>query len=190
MNVIGLQAVLSAEEAAKYTYEDVILDSDNWNPKAFFESVNAPADLRYSGNVLGWKKSAYAISYVVFNGDEVIGFTKETTFTDSSVSDCATGKYTVKAVNEYGSLSASSDPAVEGVINLVEEVITNSVKVTRNADIITVENITNGDISIFGIDGALIMQKSVSGNSGTLNISALKGIYILKAGNESIKMIF
>lgn len=98
------QAVLSAEEAAKYTYEAVTAGNDDWNPRRFFEPVEAPANLEYSQAdlTLSWKASDYAICYIVIDADDkVVGFTKDCEFT----TDGKSSKYDVKAVNEYGSLS-------------------------------------------------------------------------------------
>lgn len=98
------KAVLSAEESAEYTYEAVTAGTDDWNPRKFFESVDAPANLRYDkdSKALIWTASEYAICYVVIdNSDNVVGFTKDNSF----VTDGSSASYTVKAVNEYGSLS-------------------------------------------------------------------------------------
>ena len=98
------QAVLSAEEAARYTYEAVTSGTDDWNPRRFFEPVDAPANLKYGAadRTLTWTPSDYAICYVVIDrNDQVVGFTKDNAFT----TDGKSAQYTVKAVNEYGSLS-------------------------------------------------------------------------------------
>ena len=98
------QAVLSAEEAAKYTYEAVTSGNDDWNPRKFFEPVDAPANLKYGAadRTLTWTPSEYAICYVIIDqNDKVVGFTKDNSFT----TDGQSSQYSVKAVNEYGSLS-------------------------------------------------------------------------------------
>lgn len=98
------QAVLTAEEAARYTYEAVTSGDDDWNPRKFFEPVEAPADLKADAvsNTLCWTGSPYAICYVVIDeNDSVVGMTIET----SILTDGQSQTYTVKAVNEYGSLS-------------------------------------------------------------------------------------
>lgn len=98
------KAVLFAEESAEYTYEAVTAGTDDWNPRKFFEPVDAPANLRYDkdSKALIWTASEYAICYVVIdNSDNVVGFTKDNSF----VTDGSSASYTVKAVNEYGSLS-------------------------------------------------------------------------------------
>lgn len=102
-NPVTRQAVLTAEEAAKYTYEAVTTGTDDWNPRRFFEPVNAPTDLTYNKEscVLTWNPSEYAICYVIIDqNDQVVGFTIENHFT----TDGKSASYSVRPVNEYGSL--------------------------------------------------------------------------------------
>ena len=78
--------------------------TDDWNPRKFFEPVDAPTDLRYEQgcNTLTWTASEYAICYVVIDADDnVVGFTKDNSF----IADGISTSYTIRAVNEYGSLS-------------------------------------------------------------------------------------
>ena len=94
------QAVLSAEEAAKYTYEAVTAGSDDWNPRKFFEPVEAPANVTYGNGKLTWDAAQYAICYLVINADgQVLTITKDTEYATT-----AAGQYTLRSVNEYGSL--------------------------------------------------------------------------------------
>lgn len=99
---MGGSPILQDNEAALYTYENVIRGSDGWDPKAFFitESVNAPTNLTYKDGILTWEASTGAVGYIVISNDEVIGITSGTSFS---------GKISkggiVKAVNQYGSLS-------------------------------------------------------------------------------------
>lgn len=113
------QAVLTAEEAAQYTYEAVTSGNDDWNPRKFFEPVDAPANLVYgqADRTLTWSPSAYAICYVIINEDEqVVGFTTDSSFT----TDGQGTTYTVRAVNEYGSLSQPSTASITtGVSNVL-----------------------------------------------------------------------
>ena len=101
------QAILTDEEAAKYTHEAVTGGTDDWNPRRLMEAVNAPAGLAYSAadRTLTWQPSAYAICYIVIDqNDHVAGITAETSF----ATDGSSQTYTVKAVNEYGSLSQAA----------------------------------------------------------------------------------
>jgi len=98
------QAVLTASEAARYTYENIISEGDYWNPKKYMEKVAAPANLKRNLDVLSWDSSKYAICYLVLSGDEIVEITKETY---CIVEEGKT--YQVKAVGEYGSLSDASE---------------------------------------------------------------------------------
>ena len=110
------QAVLTTEEASVYTYENVTegVHGDGWNPRKFFEAVEAPTNLIFNNDnhTLTWNASDYAICYIITDANEqVIGFTTETSFT----TDGTCSEYTVKAVNEYGSLSRASSTLTEKI---------------------------------------------------------------------------
>lgn len=100
------QAVLSTEEAAAYTYEAVTAGDDDWNPRMFYEPVEAPSNLILDGSYrLTWYASPYAICYIIIDSqDQVIGMTTDNYYQ----TDGKSLRYSVKAVNEYGSLSDSS----------------------------------------------------------------------------------
>lgn len=94
---------LTADEAAKYTYENIITSPDGWNPKAFYTTEKLPAveNINLYGTTLSWDGMNKAICYLVFDNGEFIGQTTETTMEV----DVNGENYTVKAVNKYGSLS-------------------------------------------------------------------------------------
>lgn len=97
------KAVLSAEEAARYTVKNVLSGSDAWQPTLLCEACKAP-QVKKVNSTLEWQKVPYAISYVVTAGDEVIGFTETTTFEIPVAYQDK--ELRVQAVNEYGGLSA------------------------------------------------------------------------------------
>ncbi|MBQ9357135.1 MAG: Ig-like domain-containing protein [Prevotella sp.] len=98
------QAVLSAEEAARYTYEAVTAGTDDWNPRKFFETVEAPANVAYADGKITWSASQYAICYLVINADsQVVAITKDTEYATA-----VAGSYTICSVNEYGSLGQTT----------------------------------------------------------------------------------
>lgn len=107
------QAILSDEEAARYTYENVTVGNDDWNPRKFFEPVDAPANLMLDqSGTLTWDPSDYAICYIVLDGsDNVLAITAEPEYDATAATHSranAAPVYVVKAVNEYGSLSAGT----------------------------------------------------------------------------------
>ncbi len=118
------KAVLSAEEAAQYTTKNVCGGNDNWNPEAIVEECAQPKPSLAKGK-LSWEKVPYAICYVVTCGDEVVGFTTNTTFDTSTVSSTSTN-YKVQAVNEYGSLSTYGLAGNSTGIDTIETKLINS----------------------------------------------------------------
>ena len=98
------QAILSAEEAAKYTYEAVTSGNDDWNPRKFFEAVEAPAGAAYANGKLTWQAVPYAICYLIIDGAGHV----EAITSDTEYAVQGGGRYTVQAVNEYGSLGGKT----------------------------------------------------------------------------------
>ena len=122
------QAILSAEEAAKYTYEAVTSGNDDWNPRKFFEPVEAPAEVVYANGKLTWKAVPYAICYLVIDAEgNVVGMTK-----DDEYAIAEAGTYTLRSVNEYGSLGESTNFEVT-------EAMTTGIQVEKNIQVPFVE---------------------------------------------------
>lgn len=100
---------LTDEEAATYTYANVLNGSDYWNPRELMETVAKPEGLTFTeDNALSWTAVDYAMCYVVLCNDKVVGFTTEPAYTPTQWVE--TDVYRVQAVNEYGSLGELSDP--------------------------------------------------------------------------------
>lgn len=108
------QAVLSSEEAAPYTYENVVCESDGWNPRKFFEQVAVPENATFNTTSVSWKPSQYAICYLVFKGDNMIAQTTDTNYAVANNNDDV---ITIKAVNEYGDLSEPATALLTTGIN-------------------------------------------------------------------------
>mgnify|MGYP000668289541 CR=1 FL=1 len=95
-----LQNVLSADEAAGYTYENIIA-REGWNPNIYADPGTTMATLE--GTTLSWNAIDGAAGYLIFvNGV----YLAQTTETSVSVTTAADGVYTVRGVGHYGSISA------------------------------------------------------------------------------------
>lgn len=96
------RATITAEEAARMNYDNIIPGTDNWNPRQFFEPIVAPENVRKDKDILSWEACDYAICYLVLQNDSVVDITTQC----QSVVDASTESnlFAVKAVNEYGSL--------------------------------------------------------------------------------------
>lgn len=95
--------VMTADEVAGYTYENIVMGDDAWNPKSWYTDEKLPAitNVAIDGTTLTWDGQNKAICYLVFRDGVFVGESTETTFAVPS----ADGVYTVKSVNKYGCLS-------------------------------------------------------------------------------------
>ena len=121
------KAVLTAEEAAQYTVKNVCSGDDGWNPELITEACTTP-EVTSADGILSWQPVAYAICYVVTQGDEVVAITTNTTYdtTTALASSENTESYKVQAVNEYGSLSEYGIPATTTGITTIKQTDTKS----------------------------------------------------------------
>ncbi len=104
---------LTDEEAAEYTLDNVMSGDDDWHPAIKTEACDAPV-VKVDGKELSWNAVPYAICYVITNGDEVVGFTTDTKYTASVDAN----DFVVRAVNEFGGLSAVGDNSTVAVDEL------------------------------------------------------------------------
>lgn len=103
---VTLKTVWNANDAAKYTLQNVLKGSDNWDPTKLTEQVSAPK-IAQEGAEIVWSDDDNARAWVVF----VNGRYKANVVTPSfSLDGVATGsKITVRAANSMGGLGAYSN---------------------------------------------------------------------------------
>ena len=101
-----LKTVWDANDAAKYTLQNMLKGSDNWDPTKLTAQVNAPK-ITQEGAEITWSNDDNARCWVIF----VNGKYKANVITPSfSLDGIATGsKITVRAANSMGGLGASSN---------------------------------------------------------------------------------
>lgn len=101
-----LKTVWNASDAAKYTLENVLKGSDNWDPTKLTAQVSAPK-IEQQGAEIVWNDDESARCWVIF----VNGKYKANVITPSfSLEGVATGsKITVRAANSMGGLGSSSN---------------------------------------------------------------------------------
>ncbi len=183
--------VLTDVEAAQYTYENVVMATDGWNPRAYFEPVSKPTNLQTNSRTISWNASDYAISYVVLRNDSVIGFTKELNFTDNLAMNNTNYQYAIKAVNEYGSLSETSE-GLNVLFTGFNDVSFQKpvIHTTKNHELL-ISNIKEGTkISIYSSDGKKIFSDTAYSDEYKHSFSQLKGVFVLKLAENSYKIIF
>lgn len=101
-----LKTVWNASDAAKYTLQNVLKGSDNWDPTKLTAQVNAPK-IAQEGAEITWADDNNARAWVIF----VNGKYKTNVITPSfSLEGVAVGsKITVRAANSMGGLGAYSN---------------------------------------------------------------------------------
>ena len=98
--------VLSAEEAQKFTVENVLGGTDSWLPTDYTLEVAAPV-VSLEGSTLSWTAVDDARCYVIFKNGEYLA-----NQTGTSYHLTEEGLYTVRAANEMGGLGAASASVV------------------------------------------------------------------------------
>ncbi len=104
---IPYSPVLTTEEAARFTLENVLGGNDSWQPTLLTEQAAAPV-LTVSESVLMWNASDYVFCYAICKNGKVIGFTNETTYAipaDATDEDV----FTIRAANRMGGLGQASN---------------------------------------------------------------------------------
>lgn len=98
--------VLTAEEAAKFTVENVLAGDDGWQPQLLTEQANTP-NITVENGVLSWNASDYVFCYAICKNGQIIEFTNENSWTIPA--DAAeTDYYSVRAANNMGGLCPAS----------------------------------------------------------------------------------
>ena len=96
--------ILTAEEAAFYTVENIMGQDDDWDPTAATEQASAPTNVKLNGTTLAWDNNDYALLWAVCKNGKVVDFT----ITPSYIVDDATATWSVRAANEMGGLSEAT----------------------------------------------------------------------------------
>jgi hypothetical protein len=140
--------VLTAEEAAQYTINNVLAGEDQWQPALLTEQAKAPA-LSVVDGLLVWDASDYVFCYAVCCNGKVVEFTNNNYYVipvDATLEDY----FTVRAANEMGGLSV----AQEGVNK--DNVFSNVQDAIATAEVV--------NVAIFTIDGRMVsvMQDGIN----------------------------
>ena len=97
-------------DVSSYTYENIIMGTDGWNPKEFYSETPeiVKSSIKLNGTTLTWEGSNTALCYLIFK--QVNGkwqYVANTTENSCEVDDMQ-GTYDVRAANRYGSLSPAA----------------------------------------------------------------------------------
>lgn len=155
--------ILTAEEAAIYTLETVMGQDDLWQPTLLTEQAPVPANVHAEGATLTWDDSSYALLYAVVKDGVIIAFTTEASYTAKE-----NGEYCVRAANEMGGLSATSEPVI----------VTDATGISVLSDADATKSVVG--VEVYSIDGKrlsnlqpglnIVRQKMSDGSMKTIKV--------------------
>jgi hypothetical protein len=155
--------ILTAEEAAVPTLAVVMGQDDDWQPTLLTEQAPVPANVTLSGATVSWDASNYALLWAVCLNGNVIAFTTEPTYTATK-----NGSYTVRAANEMGGLSATSEPVI----------VTDATGISVLSDADATKSVVG--VEVYSIDGKrlsnlqpglnIVRQKMSDGSMKTIKV--------------------
>ena len=144
--------VLTAEEAAFYTIENVLGGDDDWDPTAATEQASAPTNVKIAGKELTWDNSNYALLWAVCKDGKVVDFTIEPTYDIDDTS----ATWSVRAANEMGGLGEAT----------VATTSTGIENVTTSADVLSTQIYTADGIQLSHLQrGINIVVKTMADGS-------------------------
>ncbi len=98
--VVTCPSSISEQEAAEYSYENVVLKSSgDWDPRLMLERLDAPGDFRLDEGVISWNAVEGAVGYIVYDGDNIIAITDSTSLKPESPLRLS---LKIRAINRYG----------------------------------------------------------------------------------------
>lgn len=95
--------LLTAAQAASYSYDNIIKGTDGWDPKAMLGVPAKPGNIKFSGSKLTWDAVSGAAGYIIYADGKYAGQTPGRVYIRENTSASIT--YTVKAVSKYGMIS-------------------------------------------------------------------------------------
>lgn len=112
--------VITADQAAVYTIENVMGGSDGWSPTMLTAQLIEPV-VNANAGTLSWNKVDGAYCYAVCKNGEVIAFTQEQSYVLMDVVE--TDDLTIRVANAMGGLGVASEPVhtttgIQGIIEL------------------------------------------------------------------------
>ena len=104
---VSYNPVLTAEEAARFTIDNVLGGSDAWQPAMLTEQATAPVISEKNG-IISWAESSYVFAYAICKNGQVVDFTNGNSYTIPADA-LQTDMFSVRAANEMGGLGTASN---------------------------------------------------------------------------------
>lgn len=159
--------VLTAEEAARYTVENVLGGTDSWLPTEECVELAAPT-ASISGSTLQWTAVADARCYVVFKDGQYL-----TNLTACSLEGIGAGSYTVRAANLNGGLGIKSDAVVKQATVAMNENNDYTPVAAADVDVVLTRSITAGKWATIVLPFALTSSQMTSAFGENVQVAEL-----------------
>jgi pectin methylesterase-like acyl-CoA thioesterase len=105
-NTVTLNPVLTAEQAANYTLDNVLGGADTWQPRLFTEQSPIPL-ISISGSTISWENSDYVLGWAIIKDGSFFDYITTNSYTLPT--EGSSGAYKLRAANEMGGLSEESN---------------------------------------------------------------------------------
>ena len=109
---VVLDPVLTKTQADDYSIENVCGQNDAWLPQLYTEQAPTPV-ISYDGVNITWDDSDYVLCWAVFKNEKFVTFVTENSYLLPETVAPNT-EFTVRAANEMGGLSESSNTYIYG----------------------------------------------------------------------------
>ncbi len=159
--------VLTAEEAAKFTVENVLGGTDSWLPTEECVELAAPT-ASISGSTLQWTAVADARCYVVFKDGQYL-----TNLTACSLEGIGAGSYTVRAANLNGGLGIESDAVVKQATVAMNENNDYTPVAAEDVNVVLTRSITAGKWATIVLPFALTSSQMTSAFGENVQVAEL-----------------
>lgn len=110
----NFETILSAEQAAKYNYDDMF---GEWDPAAKTLQLDSPADATYADGTVSWGAVDDAVAYALFKNGELVEVITDGSTTYDITIDEANDKLTISAANPMGGFGEPVEVSVETAIS-------------------------------------------------------------------------
>ena len=147
------QTILTAEEAAEYSYEKMFPQAEKaWDPASLTVQADAPTDAKYDNGTISWKAANdAAIGYALFKNGVFVAYTDGTSY--NLTVNPEQDELTIRAANMMGGLGAEAH--VAGTTGIKSLQIDNDEKVIYNLQGIRVSKAGKG---IYIINGKKVIR--------------------------------
>jgi pectin methylesterase-like acyl-CoA thioesterase len=178
----GLQTVLTDNQAAQYTLDNVLKGADSWQPLSLTETTEAPVNLTIGTGTLNWDATNYAICYVISRNNVVVGITTATTYTDATYSKSVI--YDVVAVSESGALSAKK--SISGEVTGLTALRNKIISYATSNELVLSNLPAQAKVELYSFSGKLLLSQKAKSSTATLPMLENNAIVRVISDKETV----